>query len=195
MSFREFVKDQSKDLPIVPTTEDCKGKTYIVTGANAGLGYECAKHLIKLSAKKVILGVRSLSKGKEAKTKLEAETGCGGVVEVWQLDLGSFASVKEFAAKVQGLDRVDAIIENAGIALDTKTISEGLETTLTVNVVSTFLLAVLVLPKLKESAKRFGTLPHLVIVGSNTALGAKGELEKVDGDILDSLSERPMTNR
>jgi NAD(P)-dependent dehydrogenase (short-subunit alcohol dehydrogenase family) len=193
MTFGEFVKDQRKNLPIVPTTEDCKGRTYIVTGANAGLGYECAKHLVKLSAKRVILGVRSISKGKKAQAKLEAETGRDGVVEVWQLDLGSYSSVKEFAAKVQELDRVDAVIENAGIALDTKSLSEGLETTLTVNIVSTFLLAVLVLPKLQESGRKFGTSPHLVVVGSGTALDVQeGELEKIDGDILDELSEGPM---
>jgi len=192
MAFGEFVKDQRQNLPIVPTPADVKGKTYIVTGGNAGLGYECAKHLIKLSAKRVIIGVRSLSKGKEAKAKLEAETGREGVVEVWQLDLSSYASVKQFAAKVQELDRVDVVIENAGIALDTKTLSEGLETTLTTNVVSTFLLAVLVLPKLEESGRKFGTLPHLVVVGSNTALEQKGELEKIDGDILDGLSARPI---
>ena len=188
-SFSEFVKDQHKHLPIVLTPRECQGATYIVTGANTGLGFECAKHLVRLSSKRVILGVRTLRKGEEAKAKIEAETGRKGVAEVWHLDLTSYDSVKEFAKKVQGLDRVDAIIENAGVALDKWSTAEGLETTLTVNDVSTMLLAVLVLPKLQESGKKFGILPHLVVVGSGVAFEAKGELEKIDGDILEGLNQ------
>jgi NAD(P)-dependent dehydrogenase (short-subunit alcohol dehydrogenase family) len=194
-SFIDFVRDQYKTLPIVPTSQDCAGKTYIVTGANTGLGFECAKHLVGLSAKRVILGVRSLSRGDTAKAKIEAETGREGVAEVWHLDLNSHESVKEFGEKVQGLDRVDAIIENASVALVKWTIAEGLETTLTVNVVSTMLLAILVLPKLQESAKRFGISPHLVVVGSGVAFQAKGVLEKIHGDIFEGLGRETMDKR
>lgn len=120
--------------------------------------------------------------------KIEDETGRKGVLEVWHLDLTSYDSVKEFATKVRELDRIDAIIENAGVALDKYAITEGLETTLTVNDVSTMLLAALVLPKLQESAEKFNNMPHLVMVGSAVAFEAKGVLEKVDGDILWGLS-------
>lgn len=197
MSSSQFEKDQRTHLPVVPTVEDCKGGTYIVTGANTGLGYECAKHFVQLSANKVILAVRSLSKGEAARDRIEADTGIKGVVEVWQLDMGSYDSIKAFSKKVEGLDRVDAIVENAGVALDQWSDSDGLETTLTVNVTGTLLLAVLVLPKLKESAVKFGTLPHLTIIGSSVAFRAKGELEKVNGDILSGLNSKSfgMDNR
>lgn len=112
---------------------------------------------------------------------------------MWHLDLSSYDSVKEFSAKVQSLDRVDAIIENAGIAIAECTIVEGLEATLTVNVLSTMLLAVLVLPKLQESARKYGIVPHLVLVGSAVAFQAKGELEKIDGDLIDGVSQSPMS--
>lgn len=191
----EFTKDQYAHLPIVPTPKDCNGKTYIVTGANTGLGYECAKHLVRLTAKRVILAVRSLNRGEGAKAKIEADTGIKGVAEVWHLDLSSYDSVKTFAKKVQGLERVDAIIENATIIFDKRTTSEGLETCLTVNVVSTFLLALLVLPKLEETAKKFNVVPHLVVVGSGAGFGAKGQLEKIDGDIIDGLNKTNMSNR
>ena len=42
----------------------------------------------------------------------------------------------------------------------------GNESTITVNVVSTFLLALLILPKLQETAKVHGTKPNLTIVSS-----------------------------
>ena len=95
--------------------------------------------------------------------------------------------MKDFAKKVQSLDRVNAIVENASIALDTYTVSEGLETTLTVNVVSTFLLAVLVYPKLQDTAKKLGTKTNLEIVGSGTAFDEVGVLEGNEGDILERL--------
>jgi NAD(P)-dependent dehydrogenase (short-subunit alcohol dehydrogenase family) len=194
-TFSSFITDQWTTLPIVPTSQDCKGKTYIVTGANTGLGFECAKHLVALSAARVILGVRSLSKGDAAKVQIEEETGCKSVVEVWALDLTSYVSVKEFVEKIQGLDRVDTLIENAGVAIADWSVAEGLETTLTVNVISTMLLAAMALPKLQESAKKFGTTPNIVLVGSEVAFQAKGELEKIDGDILDGLNQGVMGDK
>jgi hypothetical protein len=46
-----------------------------------------------------------------------------------------------------------------------------------------------VLPKLQESAKKFGISPHIVMVGSGVAFHAKGILETIDGDILDGLTQ------
>lgn len=77
--------------------------------------------------------------------------------------------MKEFGEKIGGLDRVDAVIENAGVALAERTMEEGLETRLTVDVVSTMLLAAIALPKLQESAKTFNTSPTIVLVGSGVA--------------------------
>jgi hypothetical protein len=190
----DFIKEQRENLPIVPTAQDCKDRTFIVTGANTGLGYECAKHYVRLGAKKVILAVRSPDKGEAARLKIEAETKRKGVAEVWEVDLSSSQSVKDFAKRVAGLEGVDAIVENAGVVLLRHSISEGLETTLTVNVVSTILLALLVLPKLQETAKTFNTVPHLVIVGSGAAFDGKGELEKIPGDLLEGLSEAGKMN-
>ncbi|KAF2096857.1 NAD(P)-binding protein [Rhizodiscina lignyota] len=195
MSIFADIRDQFIYLPIVSTTSKCEGGTYIVTGSNTGLGLECAKHLVQLSAKTVILGVRSLSKGDAAKARIEAETGRKGVVEVWHLDLSSYATVVEFAEKIKKLDRLDAIVENASVGLTERIPAEGLESSLTVNVVSTFLLAVLVLPKLEESAKKFGIETNLAVIGSAVYSYGKGVLEKIDGDILDGLDASSMANR
>ena len=112
---------------------------------------------------------------------------------MWQVELGSYDSVKKFANRLLAIDRVDVVIENASMALDQKTLSEGLETSLTVNVVSTFLLAALVLPKLQETGRKFGGSPHLVVVGSGAGFsGTEGELEKIEGDILEQISEGPI---
>jgi NAD(P)-dependent dehydrogenase (short-subunit alcohol dehydrogenase family) len=139
--------------------------------------------------------VRSITRGEAAKNKIEAETGIKNVVVLWQLDLGSYESVKAFAKKVEGLERVDAVIENAGVALNKMIVAEGWESSLTVNVVSTMLLAILVLPKLRESARKFGIVPQVVVVGSEVAFTVEGELEKVDGDILEGLNKYEQLDR
>jgi NAD(P)-dependent dehydrogenase (short-subunit alcohol dehydrogenase family) len=184
-----FEADQKQDLPIVATKEGCNGGTFIVTGSNTGLGYEAAKHLVQLSSAKVILAVRSTVKGEEAKTKIEADTGIKGVAEVWLLDMGSYESIKAFAKRVNGLERVDAIVENAGVALAKWTTAEGNETTIMVNVLGTMLLAGLVLPKLTETAEKYGIQPRLSIVGSGAAFSVPGALEKIQGDIIDGLND------
>lgn len=147
-------------------TNDVSGQTIIVTGANTGLGREAARHFVKLGADTVIIACRTVSKGEDAKKDIEATTGRTGVVEVWELNLSSYASVEAFAARAQQLPRLDALLENAGVYTYKWEITEDNESTITTNVVSTFLLALLLVPKLRESATKFGIIPRLTIVSS-----------------------------
>lgn len=112
-SFVRFFRSQFFVVPKYPE-ESCKGQTYIVTGANAGLGLEASRHLVRLGAEKVIMACRNLEKGEAAVKDIEQSTQRKGVAEVWSLDLSSFESVKEFAKKINDLKRIDAIVENAG---------------------------------------------------------------------------------
>ena len=84
---------------------------------------------MRLNADKVILACRSLDKGEAAKRDIEATTTRPGVIEVWQLDLGSYESVKQFAAKARSLKRIDSVVENAGISTRTYKELEGNEST------------------------------------------------------------------
>ena len=56
------------------------------------------------------------SKGQTAKADIEKITGRFRVVEVWEVGLERFASVKVFAARAKGLRRLDTVILNAGLA-------------------------------------------------------------------------------
>lgn len=147
-------------------THSFSGQTVIVTGSNTGLGLEAARHFTRLGAAKVILAVRTMSRGETAKQSIESSTDRKGVVEVWQLDLGSYESVKQFAAKAEKLDRLDVLLENAGIAKTEYSVMEDNESSITTNVVSTFLLGLLLLPKLRESGQKFNITPHLTITCS-----------------------------
>ncbi|RAL61592.1 hypothetical protein DID88_009630 [Monilinia fructigena] len=161
-----FLKSQYKTLPYPCTS--FAGQTTIVTGANTGLGLEAALHIVRLGAARVILACRTLSKGEAAAASISASLPSHKTtIEVWQVDLTSYASVKEFCDKVNQLDRLDVMLENAGLAVPKYEEFEGMESTVTVNVMSTFLMALLVLPKLRESAAKFNITPRLTIVASD----------------------------
>ncbi|KAJ9138657.1 Short-chain dehydrogenase [Pleurostoma richardsiae] len=179
MSTLQVSIEQYKRLPVLADSETCSGKVYIVTGANNGLGLETARHLVRCSAARVILAVRNITAGEKAKSDIERSTGRKGVAQVWHLDLASFASVQAFVNKATAdLERVDSLIENAGVAIDKWETSEGTETSMTVNVISTMLLGVLIMPKLMESARQFGIKPRLVFLVSALGFTAEDELEK-----------------
>lgn len=160
----DFFATQFATVP--ENTRSFQGQTVIVTGSNIGLGLEAARQYVKLDASKVIIAVRSIKKGEIAAADIASTTGRDGVCEVWHLDLGNFDSVKEFAKRAQGLDRLDVVNENAGIATSKYEQMDGFESTVAVNVVGTFLLALLLLPKLKESMVKTGNVPRLSITSS-----------------------------
>ncbi|KAK2754524.1 hypothetical protein FQN54_006925 [Arachnomyces sp. PD_36] len=168
---------------------DFSNQTIIVTGANTGLGFEAAKHFVRLGAEKVILAVRSVSKGEAALEAIETSTRRKGVATVWELDLGSYQSVKRFAERANGLPRLDAVVENAGIAAMSYSTLEDNESTITVNVVSTFLLALLILPKLRESSRATGLTSRLTIVSSGVHAWPKFE-ERTADNIFEALNNK-----
>jgi NAD(P)-dependent dehydrogenase (short-subunit alcohol dehydrogenase family) len=162
----DLTPNQMKDLPVALNAEECKGKTYIVTGTTSGIGYEAVKHLVGFEAAKVIIGVRNIESGKSAKSAIETELGRKDVIEVWALNLDSYASVKAFAKKVEGVERIDALVLNAGAMITTWGVKESNEANITVNFMSNYLLAMSVLPHLQAVAKTHEIKPRLVIVGS-----------------------------
>ena len=131
-----FFYSQLFNTPPPPTTP-CTSRTFIVTGANTGLGKAAAAHFARLGAGRIVLACRDEAKGAAAKREIDASLPDGGVgtaVEVWPLDLSCYDSVRAFAARVNALDRVDVVLENAGLATKDFRLAEGEEMTVTVNV-------------------------------------------------------------
>lgn len=124
---------------------------------------------MRLDAARVILACRSVERGEAAKQEIESSSPRRHVLEVWQLDLGSFDSVREFAARAAKLDRLDVLLNNASILVGEWAMLEGHETMMTVNVISTLLLTVLLLPTLRRTGTRFNVTPHVSIVSSGGA--------------------------
>ncbi|KAF4813995.1 Short chain dehydrogenase atnD [Colletotrichum tropicale] len=194
-----FIRAQRKNLPIVPTKETCAGKTYIVTGSNSGIGFEAVKHLVNLGSARVIIAVRSTERGQDAKARIDASTGRPDVTEVWQLDMSSYGSIRAFAKRASSeLGRLDGLVENATAALDEWTVAEGMETSITVNVIGTVMLALLLHPKLMETAKTSDSPPHIVVVTSGLGFTQPDFLKYADKDVFDVLNiqgESPMEKR
>lgn len=191
-----FLYTQLFVTPKLDTNLSFAGQTVIVTGSNVGLGFHAAQQIAQRGAAKVILAVRTISKGEAAAQKirdsLPKSSSNNTEVEVWQLDLSSYQSVKDFAARASKLDRLDVFLENAGVVKFKFELEEENESTINTNVISTALLALLLLPKLRETAEKFGVTPHLSIVSSEVAYWTPFEESKGD-DIFEKLND-PQSN-
>ncbi|ANS73699.1 hypothetical protein AWM70_03185 [Paenibacillus yonginensis] len=78
-------------------------KTVIITGANSGLGFEAAKRVALSDPEShVVIAGRNKERIRKASAILNAEVGEGRFTPM-QLDLGSLASVRQFAAELPGL--------------------------------------------------------------------------------------------
>lgn len=102
----------SKDKWTTENIPDLTGKVIIVTGGNSGLGYEAVK-AFAIKGAEVILTSRSIEKGEAAK---KAIGNVKGTIEVMQLDLMDFESIKSFADSfLKNYKRLDVLLNNAGI--------------------------------------------------------------------------------
>ncbi|HVE74418.1 MAG TPA: SDR family NAD(P)-dependent oxidoreductase [Mycobacteriales bacterium] len=86
---------------------DLSAHTYLVTGANSGIGLETARELVARGAH-VLLGCRDVAKGERARADIAGR----GTATVLEMDLSDLDSVRAAAAKV---DRLDALVCNAGV--------------------------------------------------------------------------------
>lgn len=136
--------------------------------------------------------MRTLSKGAAAKSAVESlyPSLCKTVIEVWQLDMLSSASVQSFAQRASTeLERLDIVVLNAGV-YETKYMEfKGNEATIYVNVISTSLLGMLLFLKLRASAEAFDARPLICIVGSELHHIAPFP-EKNAPRIFDALNDR-----
>lgn len=125
-------KWSATDLPDMP------GRTVVITGASGGIGLITARELARVGAK-VVLAVRTVSKGHEAAQQIPGRT------EVRQLDVSDLASVRRFANDWTG--PIDVLINNAGIMnVPLTRTADGFESQMATNYFGPFALTNLLLP-------------------------------------------------
>lgn len=189
---RQFIHN----TPPVPTAS-FKGKTAIVTGSSSGLGLEACRWMVRLGASQVILACRNVEKAKAAAKDIQTTTSCSSdTLQVWHLDLSSYASVLAFSDRVKvELPRLDVLIANAGLGTAKFRMTEDNEEQITTNVVSTTLLAFLLHPKLHEAAVKYETHTHLTVTSSELYEMAKFKERKApSGQIFETLSDESKAN-
>jgi NAD(P)-dependent dehydrogenase (short-subunit alcohol dehydrogenase family) len=128
------------------STTDLEGKTFLVTGANTGIGRATAVDLARRGGR-VHLACRSEEKTKPVLDEI------GDAATFLPLDLGDLASVhacaEEFLARDESLH---VLVNNAGLAGQRGLTTSGFELAFGVNHVGHFLLTNLLLDRLKASA-------------------------------------------
>ena len=143
--------------------ESLDGKTFVITGANSGAGFEASRILLSKGARVVMMN-RSMDKSNAAIAALQSEFGQDAKVSAVRLDLAVMASVREAAAELlEHTPQIDALICNAAIAqVATQAITvDGFESQLGVNHFGHFLLCGLLFDRIEASEGR------VVVVGSN----------------------------
>jgi NAD(P)-dependent dehydrogenase (short-subunit alcohol dehydrogenase family) len=127
---------------------DLTGRTAVVTGANAGLGFEIARVLARHGAR-VVLACRTAARAEQAAARLRAAGPMAGLAVV-RLDLASLASVRAAAAELRaGWPRLDLLINNAGVMeVPYERTEDGFELTFATNHLGHYALTGLLLPSL-----------------------------------------------
>lgn len=109
---------------------------------------------VRLGVSRLIMACRNPCKAQDARKMVlgSAPQATAPSVEVLHVDIANKVSITEFAKRAASeLDRIDGVLLNAGIDANVFEMADGDESTLGFNVVSTFLWAVALLPKLKEA--------------------------------------------
>jgi retinol dehydrogenase-13 len=155
------------ELDQATKSKDLSGKTYIVTGANSGVGLETTRQLVKQGGH-VVLACRRIDAGQEAAATM---TGLAGSTEVMRLDLADLQSVRYFAAEFTAKhDRLDGLACNAGMVNmggELQRTKDGFETTIGVSYFGHFLLTELLLDTLTATPDaRMAIVSSVVHAGS-----------------------------
>lgn len=129
-------------------------KSYIITGGNAGLGFEAARNLAKDQAAHIIIASRNASLGNGAAERLRST---GGQATYLRLDLLSQVSVRAFVETYRAADLppLAGIVCNAGMqSVTTPTTSpEGYEATFAVNHLGHYVMVRLLLDDLEAGGR------------------------------------------
>jgi len=136
-----------RDIP------DQRGRTFIITGANSGLGEMAARALGGAGAH-VVLACRNIAKGEAVAREI------GMNAEVRKLDLADLASVREFA---DGIESLDVLINNAGVmAVPLRRTADGFEMQFGTNHLGHFALTGLLLDKLSDRMVTIASAAHAI---------------------------------
>ncbi|XP_064394208.1 dehydrogenase/reductase SDR family member 12-like [Halichondria panicea] len=140
---------------------DISGLSYMITGANSGIGRSTALSLAGKGAT-VHIVCRNSTRGEEAKQDIVSQTG-NDKVQLHLLDISKPRDVIKFADDfVKSDQQLDVLVNNAGTMVNQRELTEdGLERNFATNTLGTYLLSTELLPALEKSSD-----PKVVTVSS-----------------------------
>ena len=156
------------------------GRRVLITGANAGIGFETARELARKGAE-VILPARSMAKAVDAVDRIRKEIPSASIIP-GVLDLASQASVREFASwfsRQYPGPSIDLLINNAGVmAIPKRELTvDGFERQFATNFLGPFALTALLYPHVGQ---REGN--RIVIVSSSVTKRAKIDFNNLQSE-------------
>ena len=155
--------------------DDLGGKTFVVTGANTGIGRATVEALAARGAGRIVVASRSREKTEPVLAALRAASPSTDVQFV-ALELGDLASVARAADEILSKGwAIDALIDNAGIAGVQGLTKDGFELTFGTNHLGHFLFTEKLLPLVEKAPQG-----RIVIVSSDGHYRARG----IDWDAL-----------
>lgn len=129
-------------------------KSIIITGANSGIGFECAMQMAKIAPnEQIILACRNIKTGNEALQKIKQKTDHTNIICL-PLDLSSLQSIRDFsiAFSKRSSSGISALINNAGGIFNKLSYTkDGFEMTFGTNHLGGFCLTLLLLPFFLEN--------------------------------------------
>jgi len=138
----------AKDMPSLD------GKTFVVTGANSGIGLAAATQL-SAAGGHVVLAVRDARKGQQALAAMS------GGAEVRELDLADMASIHAFAEAWDG--DIDVLVNNAGVmATPERRTKDGFELQIGTNHLGHFALTNLLMPHIGDRVVTVSSGAHRI---------------------------------
>ncbi|XP_050667730.1 retinol dehydrogenase 11-like [Leptidea sinapis] len=152
LAFLIFCVYQKTSNAMCKSNKNLNGRTAIVTGGTAGLGFEKAKDFAVRGAK-VIIACPFAEEGMTAEREIRKQTGnCNVIFKL--LDLSSLKSIREFASNIiKNEERLDILVNNAGVGIPVDCVTkDGMHFIMQVNYYGHFLLTILLLPLLKTSS-------------------------------------------
>jgi len=159
--------------------DDLQGRTFLVTGANSGIGRATVEALAARGGR-VVLAARSEERTRPVLDGIRAQHR-SAAVEFLQVDVSDLASVRRAAATYLATGRpLDVLVNNAGVAGTRALSADGFDLTYATNHIGPFLLTSLLLPAIERAPQ--GRIVNVSSIGHM-------QVKRIDWTLLERRTE------